>query len=128
METPYEQATRETQQRGELVSNLVAQVESFDLASDLVRALESKFGFWCILTSTADLQEYMDDYLGVEWFIERGYTNPDGSELEEVPRISAEQIEELALDMHPWREIEEDVWPRIHDGLGDTIDSMFPKK
>ena len=85
-------------------------------------------GFWAICTSTEDLKHVMENRLGVDWFIRRGYTQEDGSELEEVPDITQEMIDELAMDLHPWREIEEDVYPTIESYLVDTIKSLFPDK
>lgn len=125
-QTPYEAAQEREVRERQLIDSLLTQVDSTHLASRLIRALEMKFGFWCILTSTEDLRLYMNEYLGVEWFIERGYTNPDGSELEDIPPITEEMLEELALDMHPWREIEEDVYPLIQSHFSDTIESLFP--
>ncbi len=66
--------------------------------------------------------------LGVQWFINRCYTQENGEELEEIPVITQEHIEELALDMHHWKEIEEDVYPTIQAYLSDTIKSLFPDK
>lgn len=125
-QTPYEAAQERQAQEQQIIDSLLTQVDSPHLASRLIRALEMKFGFWCILTSTEDLKPYMSEYLGVDWFIERGYTNPDGSELEDIPPITEEHLEELALDMHPWREIEEEVYPYIQARFRDTIESLFP--
>jgi hypothetical protein len=124
--TPYEAAQERQVQERKLIDSLLTQVDSTHLASSLIRAIEMKFGFWCILTSTEDLRLYMNEYLGVDWFIERGYTNPDGSELEDIPPITEEMIQELGDDMHPWRDLEEDVYPRIQANFKDTIESLFP--
>lgn len=126
--TPYSQALEQTQQRHQFVQKILNSLDSKDTAIELIRGIEQKFGLWVIVTSTEDLQSYMNEHLGVQWFINRGYTQENGEELEEVPEITQEHIEELALDMHPWREIEEDVWPSIQSNFIDTIRSLFPDK
>lgn len=126
--TPYSQAFEQTRQRQQFVQNILDSLDSKDIATELIRGIEQKFGLWAIVISTEDLQLYMNEHLGVQWFINRGYTQENGEELEEVPEITQEHIEELALDMHPWREIEEDVWPSIQSNFIDTIRSLFPDK
>lgn len=126
--TPYSQALEQTRQRQQFVQKILDSLDSKDTAIELIRGIEQKFGLWAIVTSTEDLQSYMNEHLGVQWFINRGYTQENGDELEEVPEITQEHIEELALDMHPWREIEEDVWPSIQSNFIDTIRSLFPDK
>ena len=126
--TPYSQALEQTQQRHQFVQKILDSLDSKDTAIELIRGIEQKFGLWVIVTSTEDLQSYMNEHLGVQWFINRGYTQENGEELEEVPEITQEHIEELALDIHPWRDIEEDVWPTIQTYLSDTIESLFPDK
>ena len=126
--TPHSQALEQARQRQQFVQNILDSLDSKDIAIELIRGIEQKFGLWAIIVSTEDLQSYMNEYLGVQWFINRGYTQENGEELEEVPEITQEHIEELALDMHPWREIEEDVWPSIQSNFIDTIRSLFPDK
>lgn len=126
--TPYSQALEQTQQRHQFVQKILNSLDSKDTAIELIRGIEQKFGLWVIVTSTEDLQSYMNEHLGVQWFINRGYTQENGEELEEVPEITQEHIEELALDIHPWRDIEEDVWPTIQAYLSETIESLFPDK
>jgi hypothetical protein len=128
MDTPYSQALEAAQKERVIIEDILGRIDSRSLAYSVVRALEQKFGFWVIISSTEDLQNYMENSLGVQWFINRGYTKPDGSELEEVPEITQELIDELAMDMHPWREIEEDVWGYIQAYFKETIESMFPEK
>lgn len=126
--TPHSQALEQARQRQQFVQKILDSLDSKDIAIELIRGIEQKFGLWAIVISTEDLQSYMNEYLGVQWFINRGYTQENGEELEEVPEITQEHIEELALDMHPWREIEEDVWPSIQSNFIDTIRSLFPDK
>lgn len=125
--TPYSQALEQTRQRRQFVQNILDSLDSKDIAIELIRGIEQKFGLWAIVISTEDLKQRMEN-LGVQWFINRGYTQENGEELEEVPEITQEHIEELALDIHPWREIEEDVYPTIACYLDDTIKSLFPDK
>lgn len=126
--TPYSQALEQTRQRQQFVQKILDSLDSKDTAIELIRGIEQKFGLWAIVISTEDLKHVMNEHLGVQWFINRGYTQENGDELEEVPEITQEHIEELALDMHPWREIEEDVWPSIQSNFIDTIRSLFPDK
>lgn len=125
--TPYSQALEQTEERMKFVQNILDSLETRDLAYSVIRAIEQKFGLWAIVISTEDLEQRMEN-LGVQWFINRGYTQENGEELEEIPVITQEHIDELALDMHPWREIEEDVYPTIACYLDDTIKSLFPDK
>ena len=125
--TPTSQALEQTKERMEFVHNILDSLETRDLAYSLIRAIEQKFGLWAIVISTDDLKQRMEN-LGVQWFINRGYTQENGEELEEIPVITQEHIDELALDIHPWREIEEDVYPTIACYLDDTIKSLFPDK
>jgi hypothetical protein len=125
--TPASQALEQTKERMEFVHNILDSLETRDLAYSLIRAIEQKFGLWAIVISTDDLKQRMEN-LGVQWFINRGYTQENGEELEEIPVITQEHIDELALEIHPWREIEEDVYPTIAYYLDDTIKSLFPDK
>lgn len=125
--TPYEQALERTQREMRETDQIIGLIPTRQRAYDIIRALEQKYGFWAILTSTEDLKHEMEK-LGVDWFINRGYTQENGDELEEIPDITEEMIEELALDIHPWRDIEEDVYPTIAAYLKDTIESLFPDK
>jgi len=125
--TPASQALEQTKERMKFVHNILDSLETRDLAYSLIRAIEQKFGLWAIVISTDDLKQRMEN-LGVQWFINRGYTQENGEELEEIPVITQEHIDELALDIHPWREIEEDVYPTIACYLDDTIKSLFPDK
>ena len=125
--TPYSQALEQTKERMKFVQNILDSLETRDLAYSVIRAIEQKFGLWAIVISTDDLKQRMEN-LGVQWFINRGYTQENGEELEEIPVITQEHIDELALDIHPWREIEEDVYPTIACYLDDTIKSLFPDK
>lgn len=124
--TPYSQALEQTRQRQQFVQNILDSLDSKDIAIELIRGIEQKFGLWAIVISTEDLEHVMKEQLGVQWFINRGYTQENGEELEEVPVITQEHIDELALDIHPWRDIEEDVYPTIQAYLSDTIKSLFP--
>lgn len=124
---PCSQALEETQKRKQSIHNILDSLDSRDIAYELIRAIEQKFGFWAIIISTDDLKQRMK-LLGVQWFINRGYNLENGEELEDIPEITKEHIEELALDMHPWRDIEEDVYPTIASHLEDTIKSLFPDK
>ncbi|RUP38892.1 MAG: hypothetical protein EKK63_10990 [Acinetobacter sp.] len=126
--TPYSQALEQTQQRHQFVQKILNSLDSKGIAIELIRGIEQKFGLWAIVISTEDLKHVMEEQLGVQWFINRGYTQENGEELEEVPEITQEHIEELALDIHPWRDIEEDVYPTIQAYLSDTIESLFPDK
>lgn len=125
--TPYSQALEQTRQRRQFVQNILDSLDSKDIAIELIRGIEQKFGLWAIVISTEDLKQRMEN-LGVQWFINRGYMQENGEELEEIPVITQEHIDELALDIHPWREIEEDVYPTIACYLDDTIKSLFPDK
>jgi len=125
--TPYSQALEDTKKERLFIDNTLNTIESKDSAYQIIRALEQKFGFWAIIISTEDIKQRMK-VLGVQWFINRGYTQSNGDELEEIPEITQEHIDELALDIHPWREIEEDVYPTIASYLEDTIKSLFPEK
>lgn len=125
--TPASQALEQTKEQLKFVHNILDSLETRDLAYSLIRAIEQKFGLWAIVISTDDLKQRMEN-LGVQWFINRGYTQENGEELEEIPVITQEHIDELALDIHPWREIEEDVYPTIACYLDDTIKSLFPDK
>lgn len=124
---PYSQALEETQERRQFVQNILDSLDSRDIAYELIRAIEQKFGLWATIISTDDLKQRMK-LLGVQWFINRGYAQENGDELEDIPEITQEHIEELALDIHPWRDIEEDVYPTIAFHLDDTIKSLFPDK
>jgi hypothetical protein len=126
-ETPYEKAHKAAEVEYKRISKIADSIDTRASAYALISILEQKFGFWCITTSTDDLKIVMQE-LGVHWFSARGYTQADGEELKEVPEITEALIEELGLDLHPWREIEEDVYGHITDGLRDTIESMFPDK
>lgn len=121
------QALDETQEQEQFVQNILNSLDSRNIAYELIKAIEQKFGLWTIIVSTDDLKQRMK-LLGVQWFINRGYTQENGEELEDIPEITKEHIEELALDMHPWRDIEEDVYPTIASHLDDTIKSLFPDK
>lgn len=68
------------------------------------------------------------DEKGECWFTQRGYTQENGDELEDVPKLTQDQIDELELGFHPWYEIEEDVYHTIADCLDGTVESLFPIK
>lgn len=104
--------------------NLVPQTKEEGFV--ILRALDAQFGLSTISSSPDDLQGYMDEYLGVDWFIERGYKKEDGTELEEVPRISEKQISELGSGEHHWQDIEEVVYEHVQANFSGVVSSLFP--
>lgn len=126
--TPYQIAVEKTNKDMALVQELMSKIENKSTAYNLLRGLEYKFNFFAIIVSVDDIQEYMQETLGVDWFIRRGYTQENGEELEEVPIITPSMADELSLDLHPWRTIEEDSYDHIRAQFIDTVESLFPIK
>lgn len=126
--TPYQIAAEKTNKEMKLVEEIMSKIDNKSTAYNLLRGLEYKFHFFAITVSVDDIQEYMQETLGVEWFISRGYTQENGEELKEVPTITSKMADELSLDLHPWRTIEEDSYENIREKFIYTINSLFPIK